>query len=55
MTFKDNLPIWEKRRLEIYHKHEVDKISYSKLAVMYGLTASRIGAIIKKVRKSLVN
>lgn len=55
MTFKENLPIWEKRRLEIYHKNKVEGISYSKLAVMYGLTASRIGAIIKKVKKSLAN
>lgn len=55
MTFKENLPLWEKRRLEIYYKNQVDKISYSKLAVMYGLTASRIGAIIQKVRKSLAN
>lgn len=55
MDYKEKLKIWEKRRLEIYHKSQVDKISYSKLAVQYGLTASRIGLIIKQVRKSLVN
>lgn len=41
------------RRMEIYNKNQVDHISYSKLAIEYGVTASRISRIIAQVRKEL--
>jgi|GEM_PF-5884675 hypothetical protein len=41
------------RRMEIYKKNQEDHISYSRLAVEYGITASRVSRIIAKVRKEL--
>jgi hypothetical protein len=43
----------QERRMEIYKKNQEDHISYSKLAIEYGVTASRISRIIAQVRKEL--
>lgn len=51
MDYKTKLLEWEKKRLEIYEKHTLHRLSYSKLAREYNLTASRIGAIIQQVKK----
>lgn len=43
----------QERRMEIYKKNQEDHTSYSKLAIEYGVTASRISRIIAQVRKEL--
>lgn len=49
MSWINQLEKFSDRRKEIYEKNKAGK-SYSKLAIEYGITASRVGAIVSKER-----